>query len=189
MIISPNQLTVLRMAFVPVFVLLVVYDFLAGALAVFVLAGLTDLLDGFIARRYGQKTSLGAFLDPAADKLLLVSSFILLAQEKPSMVIAIPLWLTITVIGRDVLLVVSTLVINLTLGRHLFLPSVYGKGTTFLQLLTVFIVLLVNVSGSELPFLRLLFFATFGLTVISGLHYLARGIELVGQDRDEERSS
>jgi len=173
-------LTVLRMAFVPAFVLLVVYDYLLGALMVFVLAGVTDLLDGFIARRYGQKTSIGAFLDPAADKLLLVSSFVLLSQAKASLVVTIPLWLTITVIGRDVLLVTSTLIINLTLGRHLFRPSIYGKATTFLQLSTVFAVLVMNAFQTPSPVLAPLLYGSFAMTVVSGLHYLAKGIKLVG---------
>ena len=99
--ISANQLTILRMAFVPLLVLLVVYDYVVGALAVFLLAGATDLLDGYIARKFGQNTAIGAFLDPIADKLLLVSCFILLSRNVVELNVNIPLWLTITVIGRD----------------------------------------------------------------------------------------
>jgi cardiolipin synthase (CMP-forming) len=177
---SANQLTILRMAFVPLFVLLVVYNYLGGALSVFLLAGVTDLLDGLIARRYGQKTPLGTFLDPIADKLLLVSSFILLSIESLALTVTIPLWLTITVIGRDVLLVVSVAIINLTMGRRLFPPSLFGKATTALQLLTVFVVLVLSYLRLELPLLELLFYLTFALTVISGLHYLARGMKIFG---------
>jgi len=89
--ISANQLTILRMAFVPLLVLLVVYDYIVGALAVFMLAGVTDLLDGFIARKFGQKTPIGAFLDPIADKLLLVSCFILLSRNVVELSVNIPL--------------------------------------------------------------------------------------------------
>ena len=148
------------------------------ALAVFLLAGLTDLLDGFIARRFGQKTPIGTFLDPAADKLLLTASFIVLSQSAVGLTITIPLWLTITVIGRDVLLVISIVIINLTMGRHLFPPSIYGKATTAVQLLTVLMVLVVNYLELSLPWMIYGFYVAFLLTIISGMHYLARGMKV-----------
>ena len=181
---SANQLTILRMAFVPVFVVLVVYGYLGGALTVFLVAGITDLLDGLIARRFGQKTPLGAFLDPIADKLLLTSSFVMLSLNTLELSVRIPLWLTITVLGRDILLVTSVVIINLTMGRHLFPPSLAGKATTVLQLFTVFGVLALNYLRMELVMLELLFYATFALTVISGLHYLARGMQIFEYNRD-----
>ncbi len=183
--VSANQLTILRMAFVPVFVLLIVYNFFGGALAVFLLAGVTDLLDGFIARKFGQKTPLGAFLDPIADKLLLASSFILLSLNALELGVMIPLWLTITVLGRDVLLIVSVVIINLTMGRHLFPPSIYGKATTFSQLLTVLLVLVTNALQVNIPFLAIVFYLTFALTVISGLQYLVRGLKLFEYNQEE----
>ena len=182
---SANQLTILRMAFVPVFVLLVVYNYLGGALAIFLLAGVTDLLDGLIARRFGQKTPLGTFLDPIADKLLLISSFIMLSLTTLELTVIIPLWLTITVIGRDILLVVSVVIINLTMGRRLFSPSILGKATTASQLLTVLVVLVANYLKVTVPFLRLLLYLTFALTVTSGLHYLAKGMKMFEYNRDE----
>ncbi|TDI09588.1 MAG: CDP-alcohol phosphatidyltransferase family protein [Acidobacteria bacterium] len=183
--ISANQLTILRMAFVPLLVLLVVYDYLIGALAVFMLAGATDLLDGFIARKFGQNTAIGAFLDPIADKLLLVSCFILLSRNVVELNVNIPLWLTITVIGRDILLVVSVVIINLTMGRHLFAPSIYGKATTFFQLLTVFMVLVVNALAIDMPLRGAVFYLTAALTVISGLHYMGRGMKLFEYNQEE----
>ena len=183
--ISANQLTILRMVFVPIFVFLVLDGRLGSALTVFVLAGITDLLDGLIARRFGQKTPIGTFLDPAADKLLLTASFVLLTQSAEDLIVTIPLWLTITVIGRDVLLVISVIIINLTMGRHLFPPSIYGKATTAIQLLTVLIVLVVNYLEIAVPWMRLVFYLAFALTVISGMHYLARGMKLVGYSQDE----
>ncbi|MEE2822809.1 MAG: CDP-alcohol phosphatidyltransferase family protein [Acidobacteriota bacterium] len=184
--ISANQLTILRMVFVPIFVFLVLERHWGGALAVFVLAGITDLLDGFIARKFGQKTPIGTFLDPAADKLLLIASFVLLTQNSVGLTSPIPLWLTITVIGRDVLLVISVVIINLTLGRHLFAPSMYGKATTAIQLLTVFMVLVVNWLGVVLSWTSYVFYLAFILTVVSGMHYLAQGMRLVsgGQNQD-----
>jgi cardiolipin synthase len=183
--ISANQLTILRMAFVPLLVLLVVYDYVVGALAVFLLAGATDLLDGFIARKFGQNTSIGAFLDPIADKLLLVSCFILLSRNVVELNVNIPLWLTITVIGRDILLVVSVVIINLTMGKHLFSPSIYGKATTFFQLLTVFMVLVVNALNIDMPLWGAVFYLTAALTVISGLHYMGRGMKLFEYNQKE----
>ena len=180
---SANQITILRMAFVPVFVALVVYNHLGGALAVFVLAGATDLLDGLIARRFRQKTHLGTLLDPIADKLLLTSSFILLSLDTLALTVRIPLWITITVIGRDVLLVVSVVIINLTLGPRLFAPSLIGKATTVLQLLTVLVVLVVNQLRVQIPFLEWLFYGAFLSTVVSGLHYLAKGMKIFEYDR------
>ena len=182
---SANQLTILRMASVPFFVLLVVYNYIGGALMVFVLAGITDLLDGLIARQFGQKTQLGTLLDPIADKLLLVSSFIVLSIGGLELTLKIPLWLTITVIGRDILLVISVVIINLTMERRLFPPSIFGKATTFLQLLTVFAVLVLSYLKSELSSVNLLFYTTFALTVISGLHYLARGMKIFGDVEEE----
>ena len=91
-----NQLTILRIALIPAFVLLVVYRYLGAALLVFSFAGLTDALDGLIARRAGQRTSLGAWLDPMADKLLLLSTFIMLTLPTPGQANRLPVWLTVT---------------------------------------------------------------------------------------------
>lgn len=182
---TANQLTILRIAFVPLFVALVIYHYWGAALGVFLLAGATDVLDGIIARKFGQKTPLGAFLDPIADKMLLVSSFILLSLDHPETILRIPMWLTIAVIGRDVLLVLSVFIINLTMGRHLFTPSIYGKATTAFQLLTVLVVLTGNYLNFQLPFVALLFYLTFALTLISGLHYLARGVKLFEYNQEK----
>ena len=182
---SANQLTILRMVSVPLFVLLIVYDYIGGAFMVFVLAGLTDLLDGFIARRFGQKTPLGTFLDPIADKLLIMSSFIVLSIDGLELVVKIPAWLTITVIGRDILLVISVMIINLAIEKRLFSPSVFGKATTFIQLVTVFVVMLLSYLKLEFSGVTMLFYATFVLTVISGLHFLASGMTIFGDVGEE----
>lgn len=180
-----NQLTVVRMIASPLFILLVVYQQLGGAVLVFLLAGITDLLDGLIARRFGHRTPLGTFLDPAADKLLLVSSFLILSLDNLGLTVTMPLWLTITVLGRDVLLVLSVLIINLTLGRHLFRPSLWGKATTSAQLLTVMITLVDNYLGWEAgPLWTLSVYLTLTLTVISGIHYASRGRQFLGSDRE-----
>jgi len=181
---SANQLTVLRMVMVPLFVLLVIYDYLGLAILTFFLAGVTDMLDGLIARKFGQKTPLGTFLDPIADKLLLVSAFVVLSLDSLNLAVRIPLWLTITVISRDLILVLSVLTINLTVGRRLYPPSMAGKLTTVSQLALIMAVLVSNLVQYPLPGLSVLFFATLALTLISGLHYMARGMRLIGQNSE-----
>ncbi len=175
---SANLLTILRLLLTPVFILLILYGELRLALLVFLLAGFTDLLDGLIARRFNQRSELGSFLDPIADKLLLVSSFLVLTVGA-DLLVRIPLWLTVAVISRDILLVTAVIVINLSLGKHLFLPSIYGKWTTTLQLLTVLTVLASDAMAYRPPFINGLFLATLALTVFSGLHYLLRGLRVI----------
>lgn len=174
-----NQLSVLRMVLVPFFVLLVLQRQVGGALAIFLAAGLTDALDGIIARRYGQKTPLGMVLDPMADKLLVTSAFVVLSLDGLDLLLQIPLWLTVPVIGRDVLLVLGAAALNLTLGRWRFPPSVYGKAATVCQLGTVLGVLAGNAWGRDLFVLAPWFYLTLALTVISGLHYLVQGAKIL----------
>ena len=176
-----NRLSILRMVFVPVFLILVVYGYSGGALAVFVVAGITDALDGLIARRLNQRTPLGMFLDPFADKLLLVSAFVVFSLATLELTVRIPLWLTITVISRDVLLIVSVLIINLTMGRRLFHPSILGKATTAVQLLTVLAVLTNNYLQARLPFFDGLLYVTLLLTIVSGMSYLVQGLRIIGE--------
>lgn len=176
---SANYLTILRVLLVPVIVLLILYGQLRWALAAFLLAGFTDLMDGLIARRFNQMSELGALLDPIADKLLLVSAFLVLTLGA-ELRIRIPLWLTVTVISRDILLVTAVVIVNLALGRHVFLPSMYGKWTTAFQLLTVFAVLAGDALVLRMPWINVLFLATVALTVVSGLHYLFRGLRIIG---------
>ncbi len=114
----PNQLTLLRLGFLPLFIILIFYRRSGWALAILVAAGLTDTMDGLLARTLNQRTSLGAYLDPIADKLLLSSSFVVLALEGQ-----IRWWLTILVLGRDVLLLTTAAVILLTAGYRSFPPT------------------------------------------------------------------
>jgi cardiolipin synthase len=174
------------MAFVPILVLLIVYQHNGLALVVFVAAGLTDMLDGLIARRYGQKTLLGTFLDPIADKLLLVSAFSILSFGSLDLTVRIPLWLTITVISRDVLIILSVLIINLTIGRRAFPPSILGKWTTVVQLGLVMIALLSNHLGTRLPGFNFTVYLTLAMTVASGLHYMFQAMQVIGTEGEED---
>jgi cardiolipin synthase len=161
----------LRMACAPLLVVLVLSSEFVWALVVYVVAGLSDLLDGLIARFGHQRTTLGAFLDPIADKLLLSSAFIVLTWGG-GLLVRIPAWLTVTTLFRDGIIVTSVAVINLTLGRRVFFPSFLGKLTTACQIVTAGVVLLLNALTDEFPPVLHLFRFTLALTVASALHYV-----------------
>src|SRR5215467_893953 len=173
---TANQLTLLRIVFVPVFIILLVYNQTGWALAIFMAAGISDVLDGVIARRFGQKTTVGAFLDPIADKLLMTSSVVILSLPQMELANPIPRWLMIIVISRDVFIMLFTLVMVLISGFRIFPPSPYGKASTFLQVLTIFAVLYCNWRGLPVPELQVLFYMTGFMTAFSGMHYLVTRI-------------
>src|SRR6185295_18508110 len=124
---TANQLTILRIVFVPLFIILLVYNELGWALSTFIVAGITDVLDGIIARRFGQKTSIGAVLDPLADKLLMTSSILILSLPQFEFAVTIPRWLMIVIIFRDVFILLVSLIVVLMVGWRVFAPSIYGK--------------------------------------------------------------
>ena len=173
---TANQLTILRIVFVPVFIILLVYHELGWALGTFVVAGLTDVLDGIIARRFGQKTSIGAVLDPIADKLLMASSIVILSLPQMEFHNTIPRWLMIVIIFRDVFILLVSLIVVLMVGWRVFTPTPYGKISTFMQVLTVLAVLYTNWQGQVVPELNILFYMTGLMTAFSGIHYLVRGL-------------
>jgi len=173
---TANQLTILRIVFVPVFIILLVYNELGWALGTFVLAGITDVLDGIIARRFGQKTSIGAVLDPLADKLLMASSILILSLPQMEFHNTIPRWLMIVILFRDVFILLVSLIVVLMVGWRVFTPSPYGKASTVMQVLTVLAVLYTNWQGQAVPELNILFYMTGLMTAFSGIHYLVRGL-------------
>lgn len=164
----PNQITFLRLGFIPLFIILVYYERYDWALGVLIVAGLTDGVDGLLARRLNQKSPLGAILDPIADKLLLSSSFFILALKGK-----IHWWLTILVLSRDLLLLITAAVIILVAGYRPFPPSIYGKWTTAFQIFLVFgVVLAATVQQPWLgPVNSILTMIVAALTVFSGFHY------------------
>jgi cardiolipin synthase (CMP-forming) len=174
-ITTATQLTILRIVFVPVFIILLAYHQTGWALSIFVAAGITDVLDGIIARRFGQKTRVGAALDPIADKLLMTASILILSLPQTGFLNTIPQWLMILMISRDVFILVTSLVIVLMVGWRVFKPTPYGKATTFLQVLTIFAVLYANWQGTAVPELDILFYMTGIITTVSGIHYLVTG--------------
>ena len=169
---SANQLTLLRVLLIPVFVILVVYAYFGWALIVFATAGLTDALDGVLARRSGQKTTLGAWLDPMADKLLLVTTFIVLTLPGLSLANRLPVWLTILIITRDVLIVSVVAVVNLAVGPRTFRPSIFGKLATATYIVTAGVALLYNYLGHASVVVDVFVFASLAITLVSGFHYV-----------------
>src|SRR5205823_14228095 len=142
-----NQLTLLRMLLIPAFVILVVYGHLGWALGVFMIAGVTDALDGLIARWSDQKTSLGAWLDPMADKLLLVTTFVILTLPNLGLANRLPIWLTVLIIFRDVGIVLTVAIVNLAIGRRTFSRSTLGKMATATYIFTAVAAILFNFLG------------------------------------------
>jgi cardiolipin synthase (CMP-forming) len=175
-----NQLTLLRMVFVPCFVILLIYGHPKLATLLFFCAGLTDGLDGLLARKFQQKTVLGSFLDPMADKLLLSTAFITLTVKSIPLAVHIPIWLTILTISRDVLIALSVLIIHLQTQHTKFPPSILGKLTTAVQLLTVGVCMLANFETKWMPAaFPFVVNATLIFTLASGLHYSFRSIRLI----------
>lgn len=164
----PNQITFLRLGFLPVFLILISYEEYRWALLVLVVAGLSDGIDGLLARKLNQRSALGAYLDPIADKLLLSSSFIILAFKKQ-----LAWWLTILVLSRDVLILIVAVVILLISGYQPFPPSIYGKLTTGCQILLVFAVVLAAAYPTLhlVLLIRILIYAVTTFSVVSGFHY------------------
>src|SRR4051812_41195132 len=135
------------MLLIPAFVILVLYGHLGWALVVFVTAGITDALDGLIARRTGQRTSLGAWLDPMADKLLLVTTFVVLTVPGLGLSNRLPIWLTVIIISRDVVIVLTVTIVNLAIGPRTFRPSVFGKAATATSIATAVVAMFFNYRG------------------------------------------
>lgn len=169
---AANQLTVLRMVLIPAFVILLMYGYRGWALVVFLTAGLTDLLDGLIARVTGQKTDLGAWLDPMADKLLLVTMFVMLTLPDIGSANRLPLWFTVLVISRDVAIVLTVAIVNLAVGPRTFRPSIFGKIATATYIVTGVAALYFNYRGVSSPVVTALVYASLVITLVSGIHYL-----------------
>jgi cardiolipin synthase (CMP-forming) len=164
----PNAITLLRILLVPLLIRLLILGDYRGAIWIFLIAGISDALDGFIARRFDMCTRLGSFLDPLADKLLLVSSVVILARSGN-----LPLWLAVTIVSRDVIIVVGAGAYYLRSGSLEMAPSLPGKINTFIQICLVFS-LIVHLSGTVpiaglIPPLCILAFMT---ALVSGGHYV-----------------
>jgi cardiolipin synthase (CMP-forming) len=174
-----NQLTLLRMLLIPAFVILTLYGEFGWALATFVLAGLTDLLDGLAARVAGQKSDLGAWLDPAADKLLLVTTFIVLTLPNIGLVNRIPVWLTILIISRDIGIVLTVAIVNLAIGPRTFQPSLLGKAATAIFIVACVVVMLFNYLGYQSAWVDAAIWLSLVITLASGVDYVWRFAKII----------
>src|SRR3954468_8513668 len=184
----PNLLTILRMVLIPVFVSLLFYEKFAAALLVFVLAGITDGLDGLLARRFEQKSQLGTILAPIAGKLLLVTSFIVLSlpQIAPQPIprhFPVPFWVTAAVISRDVFIVVGAAAINIVTGFKKFRPSWLGKINTTVQILAIVLILIAASYPPLSGYLPTVYTTVFAFSLFSGIHYIFFASKLLNEDR------
>lgn len=183
---APNQLTLLRMLFLPFIVISLVDEHYTTALILFVLAGMSDGLDGLLARRLHQQTLLGQYLDPIADKLLLSTLFLVL-----SILHKIPWKYTVLVFGRDIAILVTSAVLYTIAGLRNFSPSIFGKANTCAQIAAVFFVMLFEIYHAPAVWIArtVLLWATFIFTAISWVHYafLVQG-RLKGPHPAESRS-
>ncbi len=184
----PNGLTVVRMVLTPVFVSLLFYGRFGLALAVFIVAGVTDGLDGLLARRFDQRSQLGRILDPIADKLLLVTSFIVLSlpsispQPLPRH-FPIPFWVTAAVISRDIFIIVGAASINIVTGFRGFRPSWLGKANTAVQIGgLVYILVAARVEPMQ-GYLPPVYTTIFIFALLSGIHYMFFASRLLNENR------
>jgi cardiolipin synthase len=169
----PNTLTITRIIIIPIFITSIIYKRYDYSLYLFIFASLTDLFDGLFARLKNQKTALGTFLDPLADKFLLVTTFIILSVYN-----LVPKWLTITVISRDIIVLTGWFLLFFIADISKVEPTILGKATIWVQSIFIAYVLL-DINFNFLPDMpRLLLWITAGLTILSGLHYIYRGLKV-----------
>ena len=179
----PNILTIMRILLTPVLIWFLLNRCLNYALAVFLIAGLTDGLDGLIARVFNQKSKLGAYLDPLADKLLLVSSFILLGRLH-----LVPSWLVIIAVSRDAIILLGLVMLMFHQIPVEIRPTAVSKATTLAQLLSVFAALGLDLFPLPVWNYRLLFGITAALSIVSGFHYIRVGISIYEGSKGREKA-
>lgn len=183
----PNTITIARIALAPVLILLLKNEKYVAALMIFIIAGLSDALDGYIAKQYNLVSRLGAILDPLADKILLVSAYIMLSILGP-----VPFWLVLSVVFRDLLIVSGYLIYTSLIGAVQMRPSYLSKLNTFMQILLIVAILTQLAFAVFYPvFTDVLIFAVLFTTVASGLHYLwawgvMKDIEVVSSETTRE---
>jgi len=178
----PNFITMMRMAMVPFFVLAVWEGDFKLALWIFIIAGLTDALDGYLARRMDMQSLIGAYLDPIADKMLITVAYIALTVPLGQEVV-IPLWLTILALFRDFVIMLVAGVLYIVEGLREFPPSPLGKATTFSQVVTIAVVLLANVTPIPWWIPEVCFYGSFGLVIASAFNYIYRVSRFVDEER------
>jgi len=171
---AANQLTLLRLLLAPVFALCMLYGMPGWALVTFGVASVTDALDGLVARRTGQPSTLGAWLDPMADKLLLATMFVMLTLPGLGFANRLPVYLTVLVISRDVAIVLTVAIVNLAVTRRTFRPSWLGKAATATYLVTGVVTLYLNYLGEVSRVVDACVYASLGVTLVSAADYVVR---------------
>ena len=174
----PNVLSLVRVLLIPVFVIMIMDHLYGWALITFAIAGITDGIDGLIARLTHQRTELGAYLDPIADKLLLSAAFITL-----SIIQIIPSWLAVIVITRDVCILVGFLVMTLTSYHPRIRPSLLSKVTTVFQISTILLVLTAGYQSVFRQFSTIAIYGTTLFTILSGSHYIYVGAQILNEKK------
>jgi cardiolipin synthase (CMP-forming) len=176
----PNILTILRILLTPLFLIVLLRHNYPLALAIFIVAGVSDALDGFVARYFNQRTALGAHLDPVADKLLLISAFVALAILE-----TIPPWVAILVIARDVIIFMGIAIFTMTGITYQIAPSIVSKCTTTAQILLI-ILALFDPGRAVVPYLHApMIWGAAALTIVSGLHYIYVGMTILQDPEDK----
>lgn len=178
----PNLITAIRIVLAPVFVIYLINSQLKAALVVFLICAVSDGLDGALARVFNQKSKLGAYMDPLADKLVLVAAFVAL-----SIIGILPPWLAVTVIARDMIILLGIVVLFLNRLEVIIKPSFLGKTTTWAQFVTVLIVLSECYLSTITKLYPYIFYLTGLLTISSGLHYIHRGFKIIGEGSSERQ--
>jgi cardiolipin synthase (CMP-forming) len=172
----PNLLSLLRILLIPVFVIMIMDKHFGWALITFAIAGLTDGMDGLIARITHQRTELGAYLDPIADKLLLTAAFVTLA-----IIGILPNWLAVIVITRDLIILLGFSVLLLTNHRPKMLPTLVSKVTTGFQISTILLVLLTGYNPAFDILATVAIYAATLFTILSGAHYIYLGTRILNE--------
>ncbi len=180
----PNLLTLIRILLIPLFIIFIINQSFSWALFIFAVAGITDGIDGLIARITRQRTELGAYLDPIADKLLLSAGFITLA-----IIEMVPSWLAIIVITRDVIIMLGILVMILTHVPLKIEPSLLSKFTTSIQIATILLVLMARKAVLLERLAVIAIYGTMVLTILSGAHYIYLGTKMLNQKTSQDGSA
>ena len=180
----PNVITVIRIILVPFLVIFLIEDQFDLALLVFIAAGISDAADGFLARLLNQRTTIGAFIDPVADKLLINTSIVTLA-----ILDIMPSWLAVLVISRDVIILLGVGLLELTDRLREINPTIDSKITTFFQLACIFIYLASERVPDLLRWDLHVLTATAVATIISGLHYIFIGFQVLGRGNNNRNGT
>ena len=174
----PNILTLIRILLIPAFVILIINKSFGWALVIFAIAGITDGIDGLIARITRQRTELGAYLDPIADKLLISAAFVTLA-----IIEIVPSWLAVIVITRDVIILLGILLMILIDYRPKIQPSLVSRVTTVFQILTIILVLMVEYGSFFRHLSTVVIYGTTFFTILSGVHYIYIGTRILNEKK------